>query len=275
MSSVLRDPSWKKIGKWAAWINALCYIAGATLFLLVDLQITSSAASYSQDQPVLERLLAFFAAERDAWPQVLAYTLLFAAGFLALIPIGFTLREYLGRELATSQMVAASFLAAGIIGAVGQLAFAGGTNAILEASNECRDPLINGAGVSGPSGFQCEGLENLLVSLDSAAVMLDGITEWVGLGFFLLVGSGILFASFAAFDQPEFSRIWIQLGMVVGLLYLVGIVAAVLDLDAVFQVVVGLGGGILAPAWAIWLALQLKKFDPLPPGDPGPVPAEV
>jgi hypothetical protein len=259
VSSALKDPSWQKVGKWAAWVNAVCYIGGAALFLLVDLEVTWTAASYVENQPVLDRLTEFFAAERDAWPQVLTYTVLFAVGFLALIPIGFTLREYLGRELATSQMVAASFLAAGVIGAVGQLAFAGGRSTILEASQECLD---------------CEGLEGLLVSLNSSLVMLDGIAEWVGLGFFLLVGSGILFASFAAFDQPAFSRTWIQLGMVVGLLYIIGIVADLIDADAVFQVVVGLGGGILAPAWAIWLALQLKEFDPLPP-DPDKVPAEV
>ena len=123
--------------------------------------------------------------------------------------------------------------------------------------------------------LECETNEAILISLNSSLSTLDGIAEWVGLGFFLLAGSGILFASFAAFDQPAFSRKWIQLGMVVGLLYLLGIVADLADMDAVFQVVVGLGGGILAPAWAIWLALQLKKVDPLPPLDEGPVPAEI
>ena len=259
MSSALRDPSWYRIGKWAAWTNALCYVAAATLFLLVDLEVTWTSAEFGANEPLLSRFTKFFAAERDAWPQVLSYTLLFALGFLALIPIGLALRDYLGRELATSQMVAASFLAAGVIGTVGQLAFAGGKDMILEASQclECRDN------------------EAILISLNSSLSTLDGIAEWVGLGFFLLAGSGILIASFAAFDQPAFSRRWIQLGMVVGLLYLLGIVADLLDMDAMFQVVVGLGGGILAPVWAVWLALQLKKMDPLPPMDDDPVPAEI
>ena len=261
MSTALKDPSWQKIGRWACWTNALCFIAASTIFLLVDLEITWTAASYAEGQSFLDRLLEFFAAERDAWPQVLAYTMLFAIGFLALIPIGFTLREYLGRDLASSQMVAASFLSAGIIGTVGQLAFAGGKNTILDASEECLD---------------CEGVEGLLAALDSNLVMLDGIAEWVGLGFFLLAGTGILFASFAAFDQPGVLAKWIQLGMVVGLLYMTGIVADILDMDAVFQVVVGLGRrdpragmGYLARA-----ATQEVRSH-YPRRDADPVPAEV
>ena len=259
MSSTLRDPSWYRIGKWSAWVNAVCYIGAATLFLLVDLQVTWTAAEFAPEEGLLARLITFFEAERDAWPQVLTYTLLFAVGFISLIPIGLALRDYLGRQLATSQMVAASFLAAGVIGAMGQLTFAGGKEMILEASN-CVECLDN---------------EAILISLNSSLTTLEGIAEWVGLGFFLLVGSGILIASFAAFDQPAFSRRWIQLGMIVGLLYFVGIMVALFDMDALFQVVVGLGGGILAPAWAIWLALQLKRMDVLPPADGDPVPAEV
>lgn len=259
MSSTLRDPSWYRIGKWSAWVNAVCYIGAATLYLLVDLEITWTSAQFNDGEPLFARLAKFFAAEQEAWPQVLTYTLLFAVGFLALIPIGLALRDYLGRELATSQMVAATFLAAGVIGAVGQLTFAGGKDMILEAST-CPG---------------CASNEAIFISLNASLTTLEGIAEWVGLGFFLLAGSGILIASFAAFDQPAFSRRWIQLGMIVGLLYGVGIVADLLDMDALFQVVVGLGGGILAPAWAIWLALQLKRMDVLPPGDGDPVPAEV
>lgn len=262
-STLLRDPSWYRIGKWAAWVNAVCYLAAATLFLLVDLQVTWTPAEFAADEALLARLVGFFEAERDAWPQVLTYTLLFAIGFLALIPIGLALRDYLGRALATSQMIAASFLAAGVIGAMGQLTFAGGKDVILEASSEAS------------SCAGCPSIEAILISLNSSLTTLEGIAEWVGLGFFLLAGSGILIASFAAFDQPAFSRRWIQLGMIVGLLYFVGIGADLLDLNAVFQVVVGLGGGILAPAWAIWFALQLKKMDLLPPGDGDPIPVEV
>ena len=260
MDRTLRDPAWYSIGRAAAWVNAICYLVAAVLFLLVDLEITWDRADLSDtEQPLIERLLTFFATEQDRWPQELVYTVLFAVGFLALIPIGLALRDFLGRELAISQMVAASFLAAGVIGCVDQLAFIGGKEAILEASR-CVD---------------CQESVPILISLNSSLTTLDGIFRWVGLGFFLLAGSGVLFASFAAFDQPAFARGWIRLGMVVGLLYLAGIVTGALDADTPFRIIVGLGGGILAPIWAGWLGIQLGRADRLTPPDAPPVPAEV
>jgi hypothetical protein len=259
LDSALRDPAWYRIGKIAAWTNAVCFFAAAVLYLLVELQVTWTSADFTTEDPIIERMTAFFAAERDRWPQELIYTLLFAIGFVALIPVGLALRDRLGRQLATSQMVAASLLAAGILGAVDQLAFIGGKEAILEASR-C---------------FECQESAPILISLNSSLTTLDGIVRWVGLGFFLLAGSGILFASFAAFDQPGFSRVWIQIGMIVGMLYLAGIVVGALDLTALFRIIVGLGGGILAPIWAVWLAFQLNKQTPITPPDEGAVPAEV
>ena len=260
MNGTLRDPLWYRIGKIAAWVNAACFLGAAVLYLLVDLEITWDRAEFSTEQPLLDRMVTFFATEQDRWPQQLVYTLLFAIGFLALIPIGLALRDLLGRNLATSQMVAASFLAAGVIGSVNQLAFIGGKEAILDATL-CAE---------------CQESEPILISLNSSLTTLDGIFRWVGLGFFLLAGSGILFSSFAAFDQPAFSRGWIRLGMAVGLLYLAGVVAAAYDLDTTFQIIVGIGGGILAPVWAAWLGLQLGKAERFsPPEQEDPVPAEV
>lgn len=260
MEGTLRDPAWRKIGRIAAWVNAVCYFAAAVLFLLVDLEITWSRAEFPSELSVIERLTRFFATEQDRWPQEIIYTLLFALGFLALIPIGLALRDVLGRNLATSQMVAASFLAGGVIGTINQLAFVGGKEEILDLSGRCID---------------CPERAQVLISLNSSLTMLDGVTRWVGLGFFLLAGFGILFSSFAAFDRPQFSQGWIRLGMTVGLLYFAGVVAAGLDLDVIFEIIVGIGGGVLAPIWAAWLAVQLGKSEELKPPDENPVPAEV
>ena len=260
MNGALRDPAWRKIGRVAAWVNAVCYLAAAVLYLLVDLGITWEQAEFSGDLSVLERLARFFVAEQDRWPQELVYSALFAIGFLALIPIGLALRDALGRNLAMSQMVGASFLAAGVIGTVNQLAFIGGKEEILDVSKRCVD---------------CPERAEVLISLNSSLSMLDGVAKWVGIGFFLLAGSGILFASFAAFDQPLFSRGWIRLGMAVGLLYLAGVIAAGFDFDTAFEIIVGIGGAVLAPLWAAWLGVQLGKSDELRPPDEGAVPAEV
>ena len=203
-------------------------------------------------------LSTFFANEQDRWPQELSYTMLFTVGFLSLIPIGLVLRDHLGRDLATSQMVAASLLAAGVIGAVAQLALVGGKDAILEASRcaECQQTPV-------------------LASLNGSLTTLEGITRWVSLGYFLLAGSGILFASWAAFDQPSFSRGWIRLGILVGIVHLAGVIAVNLEVEALFQTVIGLGAGILVPVWAVWLALQLRRFSSLTPPDGDSIPAEV
>lgn len=260
VNGTLRDPTWYRIGRYAAWINAGCFLGAAVLYLLVDLEVTWERAEFTTEQPLLERMVTFFATEEDRWAQQLVYSLLFAIGFLALIPIGLALRDLLGRNLAISQMIAASFLAAGVIGCVDQLAFIGGKDAILEASR-CAE---------------CQESAPILISLNSSLTTLDGIFRWVGLGFFLLAGSGTLFASFAAFDQPAFARGWIRIGMAVGLLYLGGVVAGAYDLDTAFQIIVGVGGGILAPIWAAWLAIQLSKAERFsPPEQEDPVPAKV
>ena len=260
MNAELKDPAWYRIGKYAAWVNAACFFAATVLYLLVDFEITWERADLPEDRSLLEQLGIFFDTEQDRWPQEFIYSLMFAVGFLTLIPIGLALRDLLGRNLATSQMIAGSFLAAGIIGCVDQLALIGGKDAILDATN-C------------PA---CGENEAILISLNYSLTTLEGITRWVGIGFFLLAGSGILFASFAAFDQPAFSRNWIRIGMIVGLLYLGGVIAAAYDLDTPFRIIVGIGGGILSPIWAAWLALQLGKADRFsPPDEADAVPAEV
>ena len=260
MNAELKDPAWYRIGKYAAWVNAISFFAATVLYLLVDFEITWQSVDLPEDRSLLEQLGLLFASEEDRWAQELIYSLLFAIGFLALIPIGLALRDLLGRNLAISQMVAATFLAAGIIGSIDQLALIGGKDAILDATN-CA---------------ACDENEAILISLHYSLTSLEGIVRWVGIGFFLLAGSGILFASFAAFEQPAFSRNWIRIGMAVGLLYLGGVVAGAYDLDTPFRVIVGVGGGVLAPIWAAWLAVQLGKADRFtPPDEQDPVPARV
>jgi hypothetical protein len=258
LDTTIKDPAWHPIGRAAAWINAFCYFGGALLYLLVDLEITWSRATFASDDSLLSMLTQFFVNEQDRWPQELTYTMLFTVGFLSLIPIGLVLRDHLGRDLATSQMVAASLLAAGVIGAVAQLALVGGKDAILEASR-CT---------------QCQQTP-VLASLNGSLTTLEGITRWVSLGYFLLAGTGILFASWAAFDQPAFSSGWVRLGTFVGLIHLAGVIAVNLQIETAFQVVIGLGAGVLVPVWSVWLALQLKRFGSLDPPEENAVPAEI
>lgn len=98
-----------------------------------------------------------------------------------------------------------------------------------------------------------------LMSLGVIGAVWRAGAEWLLNGFFLLAGGGVFLASRLALQQGTLPRNWALLGIVVAVLNWLGFVAQLLGGVLLFQLVILVGGGILAPLWAVWLGRELGR----------------
>ena len=241
-----------RLGRWAAWGNAACFVIASIMYLLYSYEITRTAADVD-GQPVAQRLAQFFTAERAGFGQEMVFSLLFGLGFLLLAVLGLVLWRRFGRASPAGALGGAALVAGGLIGLVGQLAFVGTKEAILDQS----------------ACIECRAADAHLVALSSSLDTIQGATRWIGLGFFLLAGIGVFLLSRANSATAWFPQSVTTLGYVVAALYIAGVIAAMFDLDTLFDILVGVGGAIAAPAWALLIGSSLARGPAARPSERG------
>ncbi|MEA2460276.1 MAG: hypothetical protein QOH90_453, partial [Actinomycetota bacterium] len=238
--------SFARGGRTAAYVSAGCYVLASLIFILITKELLGpedkGAAAGSS---ALQNLGAFFRFVHDRWPYDLIISVLFSVGILALIPLGISLRELAGRRTLRNDLMAATLTAGAVLGAASQMLILAGRDLVAhEGVCACKNALLE------------------MASLNASRIGIEEYGgKWLGLAFFVLVGIGVYLASLDAGRWLSFDSRWVQLGMVVAGLYLVGVVASLFGMQGLFELVVGIGGGILAPAWAFWLGKQLPVGD--------------
>lgn len=245
----MMDVRWLRIGRIFAWVNAAGYIVASVVSLLLNFGITSPAEPDFIEGDELANIGKFLDHYLAIWPQDFAATLFFGIAFLSLLPIGLALKEILGRDKAGVSLGASSLFAAGIIGFLNQLVSIGISS---QAVRTARFPEVE-----------------TRIAFLAAHHLGNSITAWVGLGFFLTAGVGVILLSMETRGSERLSRGWASLGIVVGILYLAGIVfgagqemTTLPIFRTLFELLILVGGAVLAPIWAIWLAMQLKSLRP-------------
>jgi hypothetical protein len=235
------------------WLLAVSFFAGTILFFLLEYDVTAPPAKDPPGNDFVADTVAFFQSEQDRWPQELTANLLFGLGFLLLLPVGLMLRRALGPQDLRSAIGSSAFAVAGVVGVAGQLIYRG------RQGGGHRPPALP-VRVRPGADHQPESRPGHGRGL--VAVAPDRITAAGRDGVHLL---GRL-----ALERGTLGRGWAYLSLAAAAVTLVGFLAALFQLDLLFELVVALGAGVLFPVWAITLA---GRFEAAP--DPADTPQRV
>jgi hypothetical protein len=239
------DRGWGIVARRAARINAVCYVLGSLLFVLVSFGVTlpaPPAIGTAYPNHTAAEWTAAFAMRRAAWPQEVLYQLLFVAGFLALVPLGLAVRELSGRGGVHPELAAAAFAVGALLGTSAQLVGLGVAGAVV--------------GISRFLGPETPPATFLALS------MVDGVAgeaaSWLLRGFFLVTGFAVYQASRLGGQDPRLPLGWARLGLLVALLYWLGLAAQLLaalgdvrQAELAYRLLVLVGGTVVAPFW-VW-----------------------
>ena len=222
-----------RLGRTFAW-------AFAGLVIVAGVLVTVVSSGLPPTEPDLAKHYAYV---RQIWPGLYISFLLFMAASLCLIPVGLVLREVFGRSL-RSELLYASFLAAGILGVVWMLAQAGSAQAV-----------VNDTAGATP--------QNLTIISASSSIW-SAVINWLQRGFLILASLGAYWTGRAALQSGLLPRALGWLSVMLAAFYWLGLFSLLLrDLDVAVpceasSILVGLTA-VLALAWAVWLGWVLGR----------------
>ena len=226
----------------------------SALFLLVEFNVTAPAPPQSDTAAtsaaqLAERWAALSAYQREIWWQLFATNVLYAIGFLALVPLGLALRALFDPSDARAQLMAAGFAlggSAGTLQTLMNLGTVGHTAAV---------------GASLPADASAA-----FIGLGMVNEIIGSMTYWLLLLFFLLVRLAMYRVSQLVQERGLLPRALGRLALAVALLYwlallaqLVGGLAGIREAFLVYRLVILLGGVVLAPLWSFWLGRELHR----------------
>jgi hypothetical protein len=246
------DPMRTSGARWA-WLLAATFFVATVMLVLVTLNITVQGPDIADDASLPDAIFADFAAARDAFPQEFVYTLLFAAGFLAVAMLGPILRGVMDRSDPRATRMAVMFLVAGTIGILSQVIYLGGKEV-----------------ATAPYYCDCDFLDPQLISRMSVFEALGGIQSWMTDAFTFLFAVGLFAAASLASARgwgAGFVRASVVLGVlgsasaawsriVVPLLVNVGVH---IDYDSIGLLILAFIAGIATPIWGVILARTLSQ----------------
>jgi hypothetical protein len=219
-----------------AWTAAAALVLAALLTVALQFNALGEPPLRADGMDFVDFLVTRFAWERSLMPVDVAASLLFAVAFLSLAGISWMLGRAAFGDTDRGRLLAVSFVAAGILGAVAQLLHVG-------AVEIATDPTICDCGYRA---------EEILGRLEAAHVA-DTQRTWLTIGAFVSGSIGFLVA--AGVDRSaRWGRTWPTLSAVIGVLLLVAVVVEVVGLDPAPDLVVLVTAGLLIPAWAVGLA---------------------
>lgn len=227
------DRQWRRAGRAFAWAYGGLAIVGGILAAVVSSGIPPT-------EPDLAHHYAYI---RQIWPELYVSFLLLMAAFLALVPIGITLRELFGHSL-RSELFYASFLMAGTVGVLWMLVQIGSAQAVSR----------DAAGANAQT----------LAAIAASSSVWSGTINWLQRGFLLFASLGTYWVGRAALDQRALPRGLAWLSLALAAFYGLGIVSLVLrDIGVPLPDVVGTlliaAGSLLATVWAAWLGWVLGR----------------
>jgi hypothetical protein len=244
--------------RWA-WVLAASFLLGTIWLVLVTQNITVHGRPDYADFPNLpDAIFEDFRVAREAFPQEMAYTLLFSLGFLAVAMLGPILRAILDRSGPTGTRLAVLFLVAGTIGILSQIVYLGGKEV-----------------ATAPYYCDCDYLAPQLISRGAVLDALGGIQAWMTDAFTFLIAIGLLAAaSLARADGwgagfVRASQSLAVLGLASAAWDRIGVPLLVnarvhMDYYGVSLLILAVIAGVATPIWAALLARSLSREAELP-----------
>jgi hypothetical protein len=241
--------------RWA-WVLAASFLLGTIWLVLVTQNITVHGPDIADDANLPDAIFENFRAAREAFPQEMAYTLLFSLGFLALAVLGPILRAILDRSGPTGTRLAVLFLVAGTIGILSQVINLGGKEV-----------------ATAPYYCDCDYLAPQLISRGAVLDALGGIQSWMVDAFTFLFAVGLLAAAGLA-RAHGWGAGFVRASQVLALLGLgsaawnrIGVPLLVnadvhMDYYGLGLLILGVIAGVATPIWAVLLARALSREAP-------------
>lgn len=218
-----------------AWTAAAALVIAAALTLVLQLNLLGEPPLRADGMDFVDFIISRFAWERGRLPLDVTASLLFALAFLALAGVGWLLGSLALGDSDRGRLLAAAFVAAGILGAAAQLIYVGAVQIATE-------PTICDCGYRA---------EEILGRLEAAHAAGSQQT-WLTYGAFVTGAVGFFLAARA--ERARWPGGWTILSAAIGVLLLAAVVAEVIGLEIVPDLVVLAAVGLLIPAWAIGLA---------------------
>jgi hypothetical protein len=238
--------------RWA-WVLAGAFLLATIWLALVTQNITAQGAEIAEDATLPDAIFENFRAAREAFPQEMAFTLLFSLGFLAVAVLGPILRAVTDRSDPKATRLAVFFLVAGTIGILSQVIYLGGKEV-----------------ATAPYYCDCDYLAPQLISRGAVLDALSGIQSWMTDAFSFLFAIGLLAAASLA-SARGWGAAFVRASQGLAVL---GLASAAWDRIAVPLLVnadvhmdyYGIGllilavvAGVAVPVWAVLLARALSR----------------
>jgi hypothetical protein len=225
------------------WLCAVVLFAASVMTLLLSYDITAPAPTQVTGPPnLLRSTVLFFANERERWTQEVIAGCLFAAGFVLLAAVAVFLSRRRGiPDVSASLMVVA--LAIGAALGVGSALFS------LGAEQAAIDPHL----------CDCKYSAMQLIARGGALDVANSAGDWLLYGFFALAAVAFSVAAVSEIGS-DMGRGWRYLAGAIAALFVIGLVASVVGASDLYDIIVGIGGGILLPLWAIWTGQKVGNF---------------
>lgn len=238
--------------RWA-WVLAASFLLGTIGLVLVWQNITVPGYGIPEGTPLPDALFKDFEFMRGAFPQEIAYALLFSLGFLAVAMLGPILRDVFGRRDPRVTRMTVLFLVAGTIGMVSQLIYLAGKDVAIV-----------------PYYCDCDYLAPQLISRGAVLDAVVGIQAWMTDAFSVLFAIGLLAAAGVA-GTRGWGRGFVRASVGVAAL---GLAAAAwsrvavpllvnadvhIDYYGIRMLILAVVAGVAVPIWAVITARELSR----------------
>jgi hypothetical protein len=242
------DRAWGRVGRNAGYIAAAGLFIGTLLYLLDATNTLGASAEYHATpagplQDEANFWVAFFAHQHHILWDIIARDTLFPLAFVALIVLSLAIRRVVGYDRPDAQLMTAFFVVGGILSALADLVYLGGTEYWRETGWIAQPPAR-------------------MVAVGRAADAVGTLTRWPEAAGFLLLAAALVCLGHLCRTRTELPS---RLGVVVNLeaLLLVGIaLAGVMRADTAYDIFSLLTGALIGPAVAVWLGWHLGRADP-------------
>jgi hypothetical protein len=227
-----------------SYLTAAVFVLATLLQLADQLNLVNQLPAVPESANLVQRVIAQIPYRQAEWPIFAIAGLLLALGFLALIGLGLALAARIAKSDDRRAVLLWTLVAAGTIGAVGQLILVGAVRASVDI------PYCD-------CGFK----DQEIVSQVWAEMVVQGGVSLLTDAASLLAACGVLAAA-SLLAGRGMARGWVLLSYLLALLLVVTVVVGYAGMaDDLNGWLTALATGILVPIWAIWLGRDAPAPD--------------